>query len=66
LRAAAIAYYYSYGLNIDNFGLDYLHRGTPRTYGVEVTVSYWLQGQADVRAGRGRAVVTIAAEGQAG
>ena len=33
-------YYYSYGLNIDIFGLDYLNRGTPRTYGVEVTAKF--------------------------
>ena len=33
-------YYYSYGLNIDIFGLDYLNRGTPRTYGVEVSAKF--------------------------
>lgn len=33
-------YYYSYGLNIDIFGLDYLNRGTPRTYGVELTAKF--------------------------
>jgi len=33
-------YYYTYGLNIDIFGLDYLNRGTPRTYGVEATVKF--------------------------
>ena len=33
-------YYYSYGLNIDIFGLDYLNRGTPRTYGVELTARF--------------------------
>ena len=33
-------FYYSYGLNIDIFGLDYLNRGTPRTYGVEVTAKF--------------------------
>ncbi|MDO9364051.1 MAG: TonB-dependent receptor, partial [Sphingopyxis sp.] len=33
-------YYYTYGLNIDVFGLDYLNRGTPRTYGVEATVKF--------------------------
>ena len=32
--------YYSYGLNIDIFGLDYLNRGTPRTYGIEATVKF--------------------------
>jgi iron complex outermembrane receptor protein len=30
-------YYYNYGLNINIFGLDYLNRGMPRTYGVELT-----------------------------
>jgi iron complex outermembrane receptor protein len=33
-------YYYTYGLNIDVFGLDYLNRGTPRTYGVEATFKF--------------------------
>lgn len=33
-------YYYSYGLNIDIFGLDYLNRGTPRTYGLEATMKF--------------------------
>lgn len=33
-------FYYTYGLNIDIFGLDYLNRGTPRTYGVEATVKF--------------------------
>lgn len=33
-------FYYSYGLNIDIFGLDYLNRGTPRTYGVELTAKF--------------------------
>ncbi|WP_232003374.1 TonB-dependent receptor [Sphingopyxis sp. FD7] len=33
-------FYYSYGLNIDIFGLDYLNRGTPRTYGVELTARF--------------------------
>ena len=33
-------YYYTYGLNIDIFGLDYLNRGTPRTYGVELTAKF--------------------------
>lgn len=33
-------FYYSYGLNIDIFGLDYLNRGTPRTYGVEVSAKF--------------------------
>jgi iron complex outermembrane recepter protein len=33
-------YYYSYGLNIDIFGLDYLNRGTPRTYGVELMAKF--------------------------
>ena len=27
-------FYYTYGLNINVFGLDYLNRGSPRTYGV--------------------------------
>lgn len=33
-------FYYSYGLNIDIFGLDYLNRGTPRTYGVELSAKF--------------------------
>ena len=33
-------YYYTYGLNINVFGLDYLNRGFPRTYGVEATVKF--------------------------
>ena len=33
-------YYYNYGLNINIFGLDYLNRGTPRTYGVELTARF--------------------------
>ena len=33
-------YYYTYGLNIDIFGLDYLNRGTPRTYGVELSAKF--------------------------
>lgn len=33
-------YYYTYGLNIDVFGLDYLNRGMPRTYGVEATMKF--------------------------
>ncbi|WP_293781737.1 TonB-dependent receptor [Sphingosinicella sp.] len=33
-------FYYTYGLNIDVFGLDYLNRGSPRTYGVEVTARF--------------------------
>jgi iron complex outermembrane receptor protein len=32
--------YYTYGLNIDVFGLDYLNRGMPRTYGVEARVKF--------------------------
>lgn len=32
--------YYTYGLNIDVFGLDYLNRGMPRTYGVEFTMRF--------------------------
>ncbi|MBW8811805.1 MAG: TonB-dependent receptor [Caulobacterales bacterium] len=32
--------YYTYGLNIDVFGLDYLNRGMPRTYGVEARVRF--------------------------
>lgn len=31
--------YNTYGLNIDVFGLDYLNRGLPRTYGVEFKMS---------------------------
>ncbi len=33
-------FYYTYGLNINVFGLDYLNRGTPRTYGVEATFRF--------------------------
>lgn len=33
-------FYYTYGLNINVFGLDYLNRGTPRTYGVEATYRF--------------------------
>ncbi|MEH3047775.1 TonB-dependent receptor domain-containing protein [Sphingomonas adhaesiva] len=33
-------FYYTYGLNINVFGLDYLNRGTPRTYGVEATLRF--------------------------
>ena len=33
-------YYYNYGLNINIFGLDYLNRGMPRTYGVEATYRF--------------------------
>jgi iron complex outermembrane recepter protein len=33
-------YYYTYGLNIDVFGLDYLNRGTPRTYGIELSAKF--------------------------
>ncbi|WP_342776802.1 hypothetical protein [Hankyongella ginsenosidimutans] len=33
-------YYYTYGLNINVFGYDYLNRGMPRTYGVEATVKF--------------------------
>jgi iron complex outermembrane receptor protein len=33
-------YYYTYGLNIDVFGLDYLNRGMPRTYGVEASMKF--------------------------
>ncbi|MEP6868814.1 MAG: TonB-dependent receptor, partial [Novosphingobium sp.] len=33
-------YYYNYGLNINVFGLDYMNRGMPRTYGVEVTARF--------------------------
>lgn len=32
--------YNTYGLNIDIFGLDYLNRGTPRTYGIELTARF--------------------------
>ena len=32
--------YYTYGLNIDIFGLDYLNRGTPRTFGAEITAKF--------------------------
>lgn len=33
-------YYYSYGLNINVFGLDYLNRGLPRTYGIELSAKF--------------------------
>lgn len=33
-------FYYTYGLNINVFGLDYLNRGTPRTFGGEVTFRF--------------------------
>ncbi len=33
-------YYYTYGLNINVFGLDYLNRATPRTYGFDVTYKF--------------------------
>lgn len=33
-------YYYTYGLNLNVFGYDYLNRGMPRTYGVEATVKF--------------------------
>lgn len=33
-------FYYTYGLNINVFGLDYLNRGTPRTYGLEATYRF--------------------------
>ena len=33
-------YYYTYGLNINVFGLDYLNRATPRTYGLEATYKF--------------------------
>ena len=33
-------YYYNYGLNINIFGVDYLNRGMPRTFGVEATARF--------------------------
>lgn len=33
-------FYYNYGLNLNIFGLDYLNRGMPRTYGVEATMRF--------------------------
>ena len=33
-------FYYTYGLNINVFGLDYLNRATPRTYGIEATYKF--------------------------
>jgi iron complex outermembrane receptor protein len=33
-------YYYTYGLNINVFGLDYLNRGMPRTFGLEGTLKF--------------------------
>lgn len=33
-------YYYTYGLNINVFGVDYLNRGMPRTYGLEATMKF--------------------------
>jgi len=32
--------YYTYGLNIDVFGLDYLNRAMPRTFGVKLTARF--------------------------
>ena len=32
--------YYTYGLNINVFSLDYLNRGQPRTFGIEGTVRF--------------------------
>lgn len=32
--------YYTYGLNINVFGYDYLNRATPRTYGLEATMKF--------------------------
>jgi len=32
--------YYTYGLNIDVFGLDYLNRATPRTFGIKLTARF--------------------------
>ena len=32
--------YYTYGLNINVFGLDYLNRATPRTYGLDATFKF--------------------------
>ncbi|HEV7310905.1 TonB-dependent receptor [Sphingopyxis sp.] len=33
-------FYYTYGLNLNAFYLDYLARGAPRTYGVEATMRF--------------------------
>jgi iron complex outermembrane receptor protein len=33
-------YYYTYGLNIHIFEVDYLNRGSPRTFGVEATARF--------------------------
>lgn len=33
-------FYYSYGLNLNAFYLDYMARGAPRTYGVEATMRF--------------------------
>lgn len=33
-------FYYTYGLNINIFNLDYLNRAMPRTYGLEATVRF--------------------------
>lgn len=40
IRNLTNKYYYNYGLNINIFGLDYLNRGMPRTYGVEATARF--------------------------
>ncbi len=33
-------FYYTYGLNINVLGLDYMNRGQPRTFGVEATARF--------------------------
>jgi iron complex outermembrane receptor protein len=33
-------FYYTYGLNISVFGLDYMNRGQPRTFGIEATAKF--------------------------
>ena len=33
-------FYYTYGLNINVFGLDYLNRGMPRTFGIDATMRF--------------------------
>lgn len=40
VKNLANKYYYTYGLNINVFGVDYLNRGMPRTFGGEATFRF--------------------------
>lgn len=40
VKNATNKFYYTYGLNINVFGLDYLNRGMPRTFGIDATVRF--------------------------